>query len=214
MPEIFIIKPWLAIYQVIPRLLILLFPLILNNIPVYAVNDNQRPDLNGKNILIIIASRNFQDMEFSVPYQLLKKCSASITIASSSRKPAKGMLGKIVTPDKLLKDCIVEKYDAVLFIGGSGASEYFGNKIAQKIARDAVKQGKILGALCIAPVTLANAGVLKGRKATCFPSVADRLVRNGVIIIKQDIVRDGKILTASGPQAANPFAETLLQMLK
>jgi len=94
-------------------------------------------------------------------------------------------------------------------VGGGGASEYFNDKTAQNIANDAVQAGKLLCAICIAPATLANAGVLKGKKATCFSSVESSLVKGGATVEKRDVVQDGKIITANGPGAAKEFAKTI-----
>ncbi len=172
------------------------------------------PDLKGKKVLIIIASRNFRDEEFSEPYDLLKNCGASVTVASSTKNPSKGMLGKVVTPDLLLNECKVADYDGIIFIGGAGASEYFNDQTAHAIAKAAVENNKVLGAICIAPVTLANAGVLRGRKATSFPSVEPSLSQGEAILVKQQVVQDGNILTATGPEAAKGFAEALVKMLE
>jgi protease I len=77
-----------------------------------------------------------------------------------------------------------------------------------------VEQGKVLAAICIAPVTLANAGVLKGKKATVFPSLQSQLTAQGARVVNQDVVQDGKLLTASGPKAAREFAAALVKMLE
>lgn len=172
------------------------------------------PDLKGKNVLLIIAANNFRDEEFFQPYDLLKKCGAAVTIASSKKDKVRSVFGKSVTPDLLVADCKAADYDAVVFIGGPGAAEYFMNPAAQALARSAAESGKILAAICIAPVTLANAGVLKGKRAVCFPSMADKLAQQGAIIGAGDFVQDGRILTATGPEAAQAFAEALVMMLK
>lgn len=172
------------------------------------------PDLKGKKVLMIIAGNNFRDEEFFQPYDLLKQCGAAVTIASSRKDKARSMFGKSVAPDLLLADCKAADYDAVVFIGGPGASEYFTNPAAHALARSAMESGKILAAICIAPVTLANAGVLKGRKAVCFPSMEEQLARQGAIVGTQAVLQDGRILTATGPEAAKAFAEALVNMLK
>ena len=177
------------------------------------MTDTKGPDLKGKKVAMIIASKNFRDEEFEEPYNLLKQSGAEVAIASSSKEKSKGMLGKVVAPDKLVVDVKADEYDCILFVGGSGASEYFENAAAHAIAKAAVEKGKLLCAICIAPATLANAGVLKGRKATCFPSVASVLTKGGASYTKQPVVRDGLIVTASGPEAAKEFAKTVADAL-
>lgn len=170
--------------------------------------------LNGKKVLMIIAASGFQDEEFGQPYSLLTKLGATVKIASSRKDKAVGKFGRQVTPDFALSECKVDDYDAVVFIGGPGASEYFESAAAHTLARGAAAKGKVLGAICIAPAILANAGVLKDKKATAFPSAEDVLLKGGALLTRQNVVIDGKIVTAPGPQAAREFAEALAKLLQ
>jgi protease I len=170
--------------------------------------------LNGKKVLMIIAAEGFQDEEFGQSYNLLTRLGATVKLACSRKGTAKGILGRQITPDLLIGDCKADDYDAIVFIGGPGASEYFDNPQAHALARAAVAGNKVLGAICIAPVTLANAGVLKDKKATVFPSEQDQLTKQGAQLARQNVVVDGRIVTASGPQAAREFAETLARLIQ
>jgi protease I len=168
----------------------------------------------SKQALFIIASQGFRDEEFREPQKLLKAKGVKITVASSSLKPSKGMLGMVVKPEILVKKIEVEKYDAILFIGGIGAKEFFKDKHIHQIVKKAFKKKKIIGAICIAPSILANAGILKGKKATSFSSELQNLKDKGARIIAKDVVIDGRIITASGPQAASKFARAIAKMMK
>jgi protease I len=123
------------------------------------------------------------------------------------------MLGAKVTPDILLKDVNTDDYNAIVFVGGSGASEYWDDMVAHKIAKDTIKKQKTLAAICIAPVTLANAGVLSGKRATVWPSEADMLVKKGASYTGSAVEVDGKLITANGPAAAKEFAEAILKSI-
>ena len=190
------------------------FTVIAVIMSVYGGEKNMPTGLNGKNVLIIIAAERFQDEEFAQPYNLLTRLGAAVKLACSRKGTAKGVFGRQVTPDILISECKADDFDAIVFIGGAGASEYFSNSDAHALARDAVSRDKVLGAICIAPVILANAGVLKGKKATVFPSEQDQLAGQGARFIRQNVVVDGKIVTAAGPQAAQEFAETLARLMQ
>ena len=71
----------------------------------------------------------------------------------------------------------------------------------------------MLGAICVAPVILARAGVLAGRRATVFPSERSVLLARKALPQKQDVVIDGKVVTASGPAHAASFGQALVQLL-
>ena len=104
-------------------------------------------------------------------------------------------------------------YDAVIFVGGSGASEYWDNPTAHKIANDANNAKKLVGAICIAPVTLAKAGLLANKKATTYSSTVNDIKSAGAKYTGADVERDGNIITATGPAAAQKFGETLVKAL-
>ena len=173
-------------------------------------------DAGRKKALFIIAHQDFRDEEFAQPKEALEKEGVQVTVASSSLKKAKGMLGMTVQPDILLDQVKVTQYDLVVFVGGAGSSEYWENAKAHQIARTAVEEKKIVAAICIAPVTLANAGLLKGRKATVFysPEEIEQIKAKGAIYTGKPVERDGQIITASGPDAAHSFAESLIQALQ
>ncbi len=163
---------------------------------------------------MVIASKNFRDEELLVPKSLFEKNSFDVVIASSSLNPSRGVLGTIVTPSILLRDVKANDYDAVIFVGGNGASEYWKDATAHRVAQEFAGEEKIVAAICIAPVTLANAGLLKGKKATVWPSEAGALSKQGALMDKGDVVQDGHCITANGPKAAAPFAETIIRSLK
>lgn len=171
------------------------------------------PTLQGKSIVMIIAHRDFRDEEYKEPRRIFEAKGATVRVASSSLEVAKGMLGAEVKPDLLLKDIVVGDYDAIVFVGGSGAQEYWNDPVAHAIAQEAVAQGKVLAAICIAPATLAKAGVLQGKKATVFSSEAGTLKACGANYTGASVERDGLIITANGPQAATKFAEEIAKAL-
>jgi protease I len=169
--------------------------------------------LTGKKVLIVIAKNKFRDEEYLEPRKVLEAAGAVITVASSSLNTAEGMLGLKVKPDILIGNVKESDYDGIVFVGGGGASEYFDSPVAHKLARNFFEHGKLTSAICIAPATLANAGVLKGMKATSFPSSEAALKAIGAVLTKSDVVVDGNVVTGVGPKAARKFGEKLVEVL-
>ena len=167
----------------------------------------------GKKVLMVIASDQFRDEEYQQPRALLEKAGVKVTVASSSLDEATGMLGLKVKPDILLKEAKVEDYDGVVFVGGMGATEYWDNPTAHALARSAHQSGKLTSAICLAPMTLANAGLLKGKKATIWKDAVGDFKTKGVVYTGKPVERDGRIITGSGPEAAEEFAKALLEEL-
>lgn len=172
-------------------------------------------------ILFIIAKQDFRDEEYFVPKQTLEQAGHEIKTASNDKtgETAIGFLGGEAKIDITLEDVHVDDYDAVIFVGGSGALKHLNNELSYRICRETVERNKLLASICISPVILAKAGVLRGKKATVWNSPLEQqpvklLQENGVIYIHQDVVQYGNIITASGPEAAREFGEKILEFFK
>lgn len=174
------------------------------------------PPAEKGQVLMVIAPQNFRDEEYARPREILESAGYAITVASRSRETARGMLGMQVQPDLLLSEARAADYDAVVFVGGSGAQTYWDDPEAHRLAREAADGGKVVAAICIAPVILARAGVLEGKQATVFdpPSLCAALTAHGATCTGASVHRDGRVVTASGPQAAEDFARAILAALE
>jgi protease I len=170
--------------------------------------------LSGKKILMIIAPRNFQDIEYSAAKTTFENAGASITLASNKKGTAKGMSGTMVPVSNGLGDVKASDYDAVVFIGGPGSTVFWDDPKAQAIAREAVFSRKVLAAICLAPVTLARAGVLGGKNCTVWPDAQGKLKEKGCRYVDRPVVTDGKIVTGNGPDAAQAFARAVVAALR
>ncbi|MBI4707289.1 MAG: DJ-1/PfpI family protein [Candidatus Omnitrophica bacterium] len=170
-------------------------------------------DLTSKKVVLIIPQNDFQDEEFSQVKTVLSNKGATVKVASTTTDFVTGMYGDRVKPDLLIDDLYARDFDAVVLIGGMGASQYWNDSRVFRVVQDADSQNLIIGAICIAPVTLANAGILRGKRATVSSSDEDELVAGGAIYSTDPVVRDGNIITASGPVAANDFAEEISRAL-
>ena|SRR5690554_3036023 len=166
-----------------------------------------------KKVALVIAEKQFRDEEYQVPRDLLLNAGFDVLTVSTSKNTAVGKLGMKVTPDTLITDLDPAELDALIFIGGGGSEQYFGDPLAHRLARTMVDLDKVLGAICIAPVILANANVLRGKKATVFPDGASVLKQNGADYTGADVEVDGKIITGNGPEAADAFGRALIDLL-
>lgn len=166
-----------------------------------------------KSAVMIVAQGNFRDEELLQPKEILERNGIQVKIASTTLNEIKGMLGATVEPDVLLIDLDYRKFDAVIFVGGSGASQYWDDPLAHELARLAQSNNKLVAAICIAPVTLAKAGLLKGRRATVWQSEGKQLEDLGANYTARPVEKDANIITAAGPFAAREFAEEISREL-
>ncbi|MEM2877954.1 MAG: DJ-1/PfpI family protein [Candidatus Hadarchaeales archaeon] len=165
--------------------------------------------------LLIIAPRDFRDEEFFHTKDELEKSGISVEVASAKTGEARGMLGGKVRVELSLEDIKPETYDAVVFVGGSGSSVYFNDKTALATARRSYEAGRVVGAICIAPVILANAGVLTNKRATVWNGEFVKMIeKGGAKYTGKSVEVDGKVVTANGPGAAREFGRALAKLLK
>lgn len=167
-----------------------------------------------KRAVMIISERDFRDEELFEPKAVLEKAGVRVDVASTNSRQAKGKLGATVIPDKLVSDINVADYDVVVFIGGPGCRQYWDDSVAHSLVREGESSGKIVAAICSAPVTLAKAGVLRDKKATCFAGDAQALKDNGAVYTGKAIEVDGNFITADGPMSATQFGKKILERLK
>lgn len=166
-----------------------------------------------QSILIVVAPQDFKDEEFKESYDLFTKSGAKVMVASTDTLPVKGMDGMVLEPDIKLEHVFVDSFDVLVVIGGTGCALLWDNSTLHGIIRAFNDANKTIAAICIAPLVLARAGILKGVEVTSFPSVKDDIGKCGGLSIDKDVVVCKNIITGSGPKASKSFAETILNEL-
>jgi protease I len=165
----------------------------------------------AKSVLMVIAPKNFRDEEFKEPYDLFTSTGIEVTVASTDTHPAHGMLGMVVKPDVVLEQADPHEYDALIIIGGSGCTDLWDNTTLHTIVQTFNSSKKTIAAICLAPVVLGRAGILKDLKATVYPTAKDEIGVCGAHYTESDVEVDGNIITCSGPEAAKDFATAILK---
>jgi len=173
--------------------------------------DTKNSDI--KKIIIILAQNNFCDAEYHQSRSIFESFGLQCKVASSKLSTALGMEGSHVEPDCLIRKIIITEYNALCLIGGVGCTEYWHDKSVHNIAVEANKRGLLLGAICLAPIILANAGLLEGVCASVYPSAASYIIRKGGYFSEKPVEVKNNIITANGPESAELFAQTISKLL-
>jgi protease I len=161
--------------------------------------------LDGQRALLVIYE-HFQQREFDIPRGILEDLGAVTTVASSSLDVLTGSGGAKVRPALLLSDVHAGDYDAIIFVGGTQYE--MNDPEAQRVAQEAVSGDRVVAAICIAPMTLAKAGLLEGKRVTAAlnPAVLEPY---GAIHSGTSVERDGLIITADSPGSSREFGQTI-----
>lgn len=165
-----------------------------------------------KKLVMVIAPRAFRDEEFKIPYEFLTNIGHKVKVASRDTVIATGLLGMSLKPQMVVKDIDTLNYEGIILVGGTGAAIYWDDPYVHRLVQYFARTpNKIVAAICIAPVTLARAGVLAGKKATVYEDRATikELKDKGAIYQKAEVVISGNVITASGPTAAEKFAKAI-----
>ena len=163
--------------------------------------------------LIIIAQKDFRDEEFFEPKEILEKNGIEVRVASKELAMAYGKMGGEFMPDLKLEDAKADDFDAVIFVGGIGAEMYLDDPVAHNLANDFYNAGKIVAAICFAPLILAHAGILNGKKVTAWIGGKEDLEARGAAYTGNPVEIDGNIITGLGPRAAKEFGEKIVEIL-
>jgi protease I len=164
-------------------------------------------------VLLVIAPVTFRDEEYAEPKRILENAGVEVTTASTQPGTCVGRFGLEAFADVALCDVDPSVFDAIAFVGGGGARIYFDDEAAHRVAREALDSNHIVGAICIAPSILGHAGLLDGVCVTSFPSQQADLTSSGASWTGCEVEVDGRLVTASGPEAASAFARAILELL-
>lgn len=168
----------------------------------------------SKKAVFIIAQDGFRDEELLEPKKVLDDRKIETKVASKTRHKATGKLGLTLEPDLAIPEIEIEDFDAIIFVGGSGAANYFSDADVLKLAKDFNVARKVLAAICIAPSILANAGLLISKIVTAFPTEEQNLRNRGADYTGMQVEVDDNIVTAKDPSAAKEFGERIAYLLE
>ncbi|MBT4604254.1 DJ-1/PfpI family protein [archaeon] len=168
-------------------------------------------------IAFIIANDGYQDNEYLLPKEFLTNKGHIVTTVAKELGTAKGSLGGTTEVNLTLDELNIEEFKAIVFVGGPGAPVYQEDSKAHEIIKQTLEQNKLLAAICIAPMTLAKAGALRGKNTTVWNGDTQQAVAIesfGATYLKGPVVIDNNIITANGPEAAKEFAKAISKYLE
>jgi protease I len=172
--------------------------------------------LSGKQILLIVAQKNYNEEEYSYLDNLFIEEGAVVAVASHSMDKALGRLDGYVVPHLTIADAETKNYDAIVLIGGYGAyTSLWDDADLHRILKEANSGHKLIAAASVSPVALANADLLQGKKATVYPdyNAAVILQQKGAVHVHDKVVVDDNIITSNQPRWINEFAEMIISKL-
>ncbi|OGS10933.1 MAG: hypothetical protein A2234_03500 [Elusimicrobia bacterium RIFOXYA2_FULL_58_8] len=167
-----------------------------------------------KKIAMFIAFQGFRDEEYTEPKKILEAGGHQVTTVSTAKGLARGKFRVTAVVDKIVDEVKAADYDALTLVGGPGALEHLDTPGVHALFRAAAAENRLIGAICISPVILAHAGLLRGKQVACWPDGAAEVEKGGGKYTGAGVEIDGRLVTASGPLPAKEYGRALLEALK
>jgi protease I len=172
-------------------------------------------NLKGKKIAIL-ATDGFEQSELMQPRQALEEAGADTEVVSPNSGKIKGWdhkdWGESVKVDKTLDNASAEEYDGLVLPGGVINPDHLRmDPRAVNFVKHFVSSGKTVGAICHGPWTLLEAGALKGKTVTSWPSLKTDLKNAGANWVDKEVVTDGQFITSRKPDDLPAFNQALIE---
>ena len=174
-------------------------------------------ELKGKTIAFLAADA-FEESELTRPWEALKQAGAEVELLSLHEGEITALdeqelkPGKSIAVDKTVEEADVSDYDGLVLPGGVGNPDKLrADENAVNFVRGFFKQGKPVGAICHGPWTLVEAGVVRGRTLTSYPSIQTDIRNAGGNWVDEEVHVDGGLVTSRRPDDLDAFSRKLIE---
>lgn len=166
-----------------------------------------------KNVVIIVAP-NFQDEEFVYPYYRMLEEGYGVDIATPGGQVVVGKYGVPARATKSTDSLKASDYDCVVLPGGFESPDRLRiRKEVLQFVREMFEKGKLVAAICHGPWICISAGIIKGKNATGYISIADDIRNAGAAYLEQDVVIDGNLITSPHYKNNGDFMKAVINAI-
>lgn len=161
----------------------------------------------------VLLADGFEEVEAITPIDFLRRAGIEVTVAGVTGMEIRGGHGVIVSADIPVNQVSEGDLDVVIIPGGMpGAENVAASREARSLIEEVFAAGKLIAAICAAPaVVLDPLGILKGKKATCYPGFEERF--RDAKYLNERVVRDGNVISSCGPGCAAEFSFGIIEYL-
>jgi len=153
--------------------------------------------------LIVPLAEGFEEIEAVAVIDILRRANIKVDVVGIEDEIVAGRNGIKILCDKVIADVKPEDYDGIVLPGGNpGYKNLENNQQVINFIKTFNSKGKPIAAICASPTILEKIGVLEGKKATCYPSMRDK-IKN---FVDERVVVDKNVITSQGPGTAIEFA--------
>ena len=167
-------------------------------------------EYGGMKAILVLMAPGFEEIEFTAPVDILRRLGVTVTCAGVKGTAVEGAHGITMQADTLLSEVLSADYDGIVLPGGGASWLLRDTPAVLELVREFHAAGKLVAAICAAPIALEAAGVLAGRRITCYPAEGvTNDIKSAATITGALTETDGNIITGRGPGAAAEFGFAL-----
>ena len=165
-------------------------------------------------MIYVFLATGFEDIEALAPVDIMRRAGLPVeTVSVTGAEIVESAHAVGIKADRLLADIDFGKADMIVLPGGlPGSTNLDACTPLTKAIASHFAAGKPIAAICAAPLVFGHLGILKGKKATCYPGVEGELA--GATYTAAIVEQDGNIITGKGPAAAFEFGYTIVDYFK
>jgi protease I len=167
----------------------------------------------SKKSVLVLAEDIYEDLELWYPVLRLREEGARVAIAGTGAKSYKGKHGYPVTVDLSVEQASAADYDALIIPGGYAPDRLRRYPAVLSLVRDMDAGGKLIAAICHAAWVPISAGIVKGRRMTCFSSIKTDLINAGARYEDAEVIRDGNLVSSRQPSDLGAFCREIIAVL-
>lgn len=168
--------------------------------------------LTGRRI-VVLAEDLYEDLELWYPVLRLREEGAEVVVVGTGAQSYTGKNGYPVTVDTSADKISADDVHAVVIPGGYAPDRLRRYPAVLSLVRQAFEQGKVVAAICHALWVPISAGIMKGRRATCFFAIKDDVINAGAEYEDAEVVRDGNLITSRQPSDLGAFCREIISAL-
>ncbi len=166
-----------------------------------------------KQTVLVPLAEGFEEIEAITIVDVLRRAELEVKTCHLREANVTGAHRLTVKAELSIESVDAKNVSMVVLPGGMpGSSNLAENQRVLEIVKSVSAAGGYVAAICAAPMVLAAAGLIKGRRVTCYPGFEGKL--DGASVSKDKVVVDGKVITGNGPGSAIPFALKLVELLR
>lgn len=163
---------------------------------------------------VILAADEVEDLELLVPYYRLKEAGVEVEVAAPRLGPVRAKRGYSLEADVTFWDVDSERYDLMIVPGGRAPETVRLDAKAVSAVRNFLDAGKPVAAICHGAQVLISAGVLGGRRLTCWQGIRDDVRAAGAQHVDAEVVVDGNLVTSRSPDDLPAFCREIMLALE